>query len=447
MQRLAGLVFDTYDDVGGRVLRLTLPDPSGVPDFVKTARRLTPEQIDRTPDDGFALVMFDGAHKMKKYAMVDKGNTALSVVYLLKQAHLLPPAAIKIAATHLIAACEKYKLDVPMELKLAAATGVSGKSQSPYAKKAKVSTIQFNDDLGPPKQSRQNPQLGKADDTAEVKERVNLDSIPGTNVLQVPIFPGREKEKTAGALDVEKRTREQTTRYVDVTNWDPQAAQVEDHVPPQRTLLGDKYPVDSLEQVKTAAAYFEENWKSFHPRDRHEYCVKLASRMGELGMDAPERVERYGSDTYAADVDSYVQARRGLVSEEFLPAIDVLLEKRAYVSPGTFAEALGEFDKMASLRWLWDSQIPDPYYSTFGRSLEKIAKTEWVWDENGTRIREEDLQDLALNGGELLQKKFGPDFLKEFQKKPKAVFESLPAPNKLVLARMASDPHAGTGTE
>src|SRR5262249_7475709 len=120
MSRLSGHIFDVYDDIDGQVLRSVVPAPSSLPPFVKTAARLTAEQRTRLPDDRFALVLLDEGAKLKKYAMVDRGNTALSVIYLLKQAHLLPPQAVRVAARNLIDACEVWDLETPEQLKLAA---------------------------------------------------------------------------------------------------------------------------------------------------------------------------------------------------------------------------------------------------------------------------------------------------------------------------------------
>ena len=59
MQRLARFVFDQYDDTDGQVLRSIAPQFEDIPDFVKSASRLTEEEIRRTPDDKFALIMLD----------------------------------------------------------------------------------------------------------------------------------------------------------------------------------------------------------------------------------------------------------------------------------------------------------------------------------------------------------------------------------------------------
>lgn len=466
MRGIAGYVIDQYDDLSGEVLVSRLPSFSTVPEFVKTAHRLTPSEIQDLPDDGFALVLLDAGQKMKKFAMVDAGNTALSVMYLLEQGHLLPPEAVKIAAANLVNACEHYQIAVPEQLKTAAQTGrtdVSGKAQTPYARGAKVQRVQF----GSPKASdgsyQENPRLGQPEEDEDLKSRANLDSPQGTNFTKIPTFSQKEKtkddnagegvEKTAGAFGDspgEVRRRERIWReqpYLDITGWNPKLASAEPEQQAQHTLLRGHYPVDSYEQVKLAAAYFQENWKQFEPRDRHTYCVKLASRMEELRMEVPEQIERYGATTYAADIEDLVRGRASLIEEEFRPHLDLLLEKRASVSPETFAEALFELDQTTGLHFHYGSHVVDPWYATFGPSHEKVASESWVWDHLGTRIREADLKALALNGRHLVHKSFGEKFAEEFQKSPKAFFESLPKPNQLVLARLASDPHAGTASE
>ncbi len=474
MKRLSGYVFDTYDDVDGQVLRSIVENPSTLPEIVKTASRLTPAQIESLPDDQFALILFDGTEKMKKFATIDQGNTTLSVLYLLKQAHLLPPEVVKTAANNLIGALQFHGLAIPEELEKAAKSGaspVSGKSQSLYAQGAKVQKLQYPEILEEPKESHDNPQLGKAEGAwDDVKERVNVEGTPGTNFMEAPAFSYKEKVKTAseahaqhwdesrraqswdssGLFSQQGQTRQQSWRespYFDITGWDPSKATSEIQPDPQRTLLDGAYAIDGYDQVKTASAFFDENYKHLTPRDRHTYCVKLASRMSELGMAVPEDIQRYGSETYAADVDSYVEARRHYVHEDAHPVLDMLLEKRASVSPGVFAESLAEFDRLNDLNWHWDGKIPDPWYSTFGPSLEKVAEANWRYTENGLRIGEDELSALARNGFHLVKKSFGDSFASEFRKSPKSVFESLPKPDKLILARMASDHHSGTFTE
>jgi hypothetical protein len=473
MRGIAGFVVDQYDDVRGEVLATRFQTLEAIPDFVKTAHRMTADERSEMPDDAFALVLFDQGNKMKKFAMVDKGNTALSVVYLLEQGHLLPPEAIKTAAVNLLNACEHYGLEIPEKLKEAAKGGsvssVSGKGQTPYARGAKVIKMQFDS----PKESdgnyHDNPVLGKDEEDEDLKSRVNLDSPQGTNFVLIPHFSQKEtiKDDHAGSTDNMKQamvktagafgdapgvvtTRQKGWReapHMDISGWDPNQAFANSPTENRETLLHGHYPVDTQEQVKTASAYFADNWQEFRPRDRHTYCVKLAQKLASEGLPISDDIERYGSQTYAADVEEQTNVRRGLVHEEFHSHLDLLLEKRAHIQPETFAEALSDFDHTTNLQYHWGSKVMDPWYTTFGPSLEKVAALHWSYSEMGTRTDEGELKALAMNGHHLVSKSFGAKFADEFAKSPKAFFEALPKPQKLVLARLASDRHSGTGTE
>lgn len=469
MNKFAGLVIDSYDDMDGSVIRSML-ELSDVPDFVKAAERIDLEQATKLPDDNYALVLLDRGMKMRKYATIDKGNTALSVMYLLKQSHYLPEAAIKIAAHNLIEACERFGLDIPAQLKLAASTGVSGisgESQHPFLRQTYNKQIQAPL-KEPKKEGDTNPQLGKGDANQDVRKRTNMEPVMGTNFMELPPFSTKERfgdsqgtsinhEKLAEAdtetlgmfgVDVESRKRNwRTSPYIDVADWEPGADLMHKQASVRHTLLNGRYPVDSFDQVKLAEAYFQDNQTAFHPKDRHTYCIKLAARAKELGIVLGEAVTKYASANYGDAVSSFINFRKSYVSEELHPVLNTLLEKQAFVKPETFAEALEEFDKFAHIKHLWDGKIPDPWLSTFGITMEKIAEDEWRWDNNGVRVCEGDLINIATNGRHLVKKTFGDKFADQFCDSPKTFFEALPLPNKLVLGRLAMDRYSGTGTE
>ena len=123
MQKFSGLVLDIYDDAAGSVLKEVYADYGDVPDLMKTAHAITQEEYNRLPDDAFALVLEQGGIELKKFATIDEGNTALSVVYFLKNAHKLPVEAQKIAATNLLAACAWHGITPPSQLEKAAGLG------------------------------------------------------------------------------------------------------------------------------------------------------------------------------------------------------------------------------------------------------------------------------------------------------------------------------------
>jgi len=109
-----GSIVDFYDDPNGFVLQQRLPE--GLPDFIKTAEHLDENRRAKLPDDVFALVMVDGGEAIRKYACVDKGNTALSVIYFLENHDRLPEEAQKVAAANLLTACGWYDIEPPTQL-------------------------------------------------------------------------------------------------------------------------------------------------------------------------------------------------------------------------------------------------------------------------------------------------------------------------------------------
>lgn len=116
MEKLSGLVLDVYDDAEGGVLRSLFSSQEEVPDLIKEARYINPEEHRELPDDVFALVLHNDGACLRKYACTDGGNTALSVEYFLKTAHKLPAEAQKVAAENLVRACGWYGIEPPEQL-------------------------------------------------------------------------------------------------------------------------------------------------------------------------------------------------------------------------------------------------------------------------------------------------------------------------------------------
>jgi hypothetical protein len=120
MEKLSGLILDVYDDTPGEVLKGMFPTMESLPEIIKTAHHVTPEEREQLPDDVFALILHDGPVELRKYACVDKGNTCLNVEYFLKTAHKLPAEAQKVAAANLCTACDWYGIEVPEPLRVLA---------------------------------------------------------------------------------------------------------------------------------------------------------------------------------------------------------------------------------------------------------------------------------------------------------------------------------------
>ena len=117
MQKLADEVLDFYDDPTGVVFKKRFPVKEALPDYIKEAKLLSPEERDSLPEDLFALVLQEEDRSIRKYAMNDKAHTTLSVVYFLDNgAQKLPEVFAKTAAHNLIQGCLWYSIEPPEAL-------------------------------------------------------------------------------------------------------------------------------------------------------------------------------------------------------------------------------------------------------------------------------------------------------------------------------------------
>lgn len=114
MLKIANQVLDLSDDIDYSVLKKFAKKNTSI----KVASL---EDISSLDDTDFAIsVITKKASKLNKFPINDFDNTWLSNEYFEHTAHNLPEEAVKIAATMIKSACEKYKIDAnPMVVKYA----------------------------------------------------------------------------------------------------------------------------------------------------------------------------------------------------------------------------------------------------------------------------------------------------------------------------------------
>lgn len=419
--RTAGVVFDFYDDLSGTLLKKACPTSADLPDIVKEAHILSPEEREVLRDEAYALTMVNNGTHMRKFACVDAGNTALSILYFNESAVLLPHEAVKTAASNLMDACEEFELPVPGWLKTAAKTGMS-KTRNPskqpapnddveWSQRTNLTSIQGGADSGRVIPTASQMKTASGGKTVEDK-KINLDSFHKLNPEAKP------KEKKSAPIDVSLREADVSIKRASA----------------QLTALGGKYPLDSMADVQKATEYFEENYKQMEPIEAHIFAVKTAARAEEIGLPLSETIQRYGSTDYAIDVDAHLANRLAVAPPEYAPVYTELREKRASIEPEEFASLLSEADEISGLRWVWGGEVADPYYATFGKQAAA-----WSWTgRTGDYVSEEELRWLARNGRPLVHKHFASEFTNSFIKDPITIFESMPDDSKVILARLAN---------
>lgn len=402
-----GSIIDFYDDPNGLVLKTKI-GAEQVPGFIKTAQFLEGGRRERLPDDVHALVMLDQGTKLRKYACVDKGNTALSVIYFLENKDKLPEEAQKTAAANLLTACKWYDLQPPALLMKTA--GLFGAALGAVGIKDTISqgVKRHKKVMGMPK----------------------IGDLTGSNIM--PLSSDIGGEKTAGAMDP----------YVDVTG--KSAPERFEKVAHQRFALvkegQSRFPIDTYGDVLEADRWFNDHGESLHPEDRREMCTKLAARADEIGCKISDYIRKYAGAGFAPDGEVRVGvSTRMQYFQDDSPERDMLnglMDKYASVSPDVFCEAVKQFDEATGLDYHWDDGVYDPWYTTYGFTKE----AEWSFSTHGDKINEEQLKQVANASYPLIKEKFGDEMAASLKKSPVSIFGSLPLDTKRIIMRMANDP-------
>lgn len=536
--KTAGLVLDFYDDRTGETLKSVYPSAEELPETVKEAHILSPEERAVLRDEAYALILHSDDGQLRKFACVDEGNTALSTLYFLVNAEKLPAEAIKTAAQNLIAFNEEFGMEVPFELKLAAETGMPTVEktasmarkrdsfrqpmvgeEADWAQRTNLLGVRGGSDAGrviptanqmktagvalkklraageiawakggrgvwdkmnylntrgraktygamaakdiasgksgtlPIKAGQKMKEWSKTD-MAPLRDKTAMLGSPGIGIpTRVPRPMPTVKKLTGPALaaatskaeaDFWKRGPKAAVapavkakaahvdNLIDVSSLNPKMV-VKQKVA-SLTALDGRYSLDSYSDVQQAMQFFEENWVSMDPSDRHEFAVKTSSRADNLGIATSELMDRYGSTEYGPDVEAHL-ANRAAVDPDHRIIWDDLKEKQAMIEPEQFASLLREADELFGLDAYWGGEVMDPYYATFGgRGQEKVAWAHQTAD--GATIDEAALRAIPK---EEVEKNFAPDFAEAFSQNPTLIFDSMPADSKQVLARMARD--------
>lgn len=378
MHKLASEILDVKDDDGELITKIW-PKYEDVPECIKEASLNTPN------DHQYAIM--DG--EFKKLALHDQGNVYLSLLYFCANEDKLPEELRKEAAVNIAANLTRYKDPIPKELQ----------DMADHLKSQGVEVVTKE------RNWRTYDHLCKVMDDAG-------DSDAGKTLAGKESFSSKPMGESV--FDRFNFSDEATTKEASAGTY----------------LLSGKFPVNSFSQVKQAEQYFNDNWREFAPRERKEYCTKLAARMEQLDMKPSREIAIYGSSKYAENCSAHTSLRKQFVSPDEWPIIDSLIEKIGQVEPETYAEALEIFDKEFLLERYWDSQLLDPYRSTFGKEAEE----KWRYNYRDVYIAEDNLNALKFLD---LKPILGPELAQDFIMRPKSTFEKLPNDKKYVVARLS----------
>jgi hypothetical protein len=214
----------------------------------------------------------------------------------------------------------------------------------------------------------------------------------------------------------------------------------------EHCALGDRYPIDTPEEVKQASDYFDQYRREMTVEDRREYALKVAARADLFRVHVSDALRSYASTTPAspAEVKVAMDLRELYLRDETdKKVLRALQAKHASMVPETFVTILHEFDKQAGLDVYYGINVPDPYNSVY--STKRAEEGDMV--VAGTEIgRTEDLKAYALTHLEKLTKYWGPEFAEKFRKNPVGTFQGLPVEQQRVLLRTVNSSLHGSAS-
>lgn len=372
---LAGQVIDFYDDTDRSGLNKIASQNLDI-DKYASYNILDPKEHFDLPDDQFALVVLTKhANILRKFPINDEGSTWLSAQYFDMNQDKLSAIEKVAAATNIRDACLAYEIEPPASvIKIACDNPVS----NIVTEGAKPTWF----------------------DTATRKEAQN------------------ELTKTASA-EINARMELPDSAYALILEHEGEIARM--------------YAMPDENHVKIASAYFKKYAYDLSPQNRHMFAANVLNRAQELGVELQktEHLEKWASDNYNKHINYHIEQRRCLVKDDRAQVLDKLASLRHTANPDVFANALYEFDKSAGLEKYYDTSITEPWEATMG--IEK--KASWTADVDGGTLTEADLQKVAQSGK--LKSHFGEAFQNQFAKHAVQIFESLPTPEKVVIAQIA----------
>lgn len=381
-------MIDFYDDPNGDVLKSILSDDQ-LSELVKEGAILSSDEVSALPDRLFALVMYDGENRIRKYACTDKTNTLVSSIYFLENWRHLPAQAVKTAAVNLAEACGWYDVSVPPQMEKLAVDpltlGFSAMFARDVAKKGRKKREGYLRQAGLP-ESAINPDLRRS-----------------------PYVKVGAHDMTAGdLLDAELAS-----------------------VTPQKAKLA------SLDDIPRAADIYRRKAASWTPEQRVEFCRPLVARASELGIrDLPEEILQYGNTKTAAPeyTVAMLETRQGYFreTEDFYRYLEKVAEISDDAHGDELAQKLAELDRSYFLDQHWGRQLPDPWLSVYGM----YKQAEYVFKDGGIVVTEGDLTRLVSEGRDALLKKFDIELVNALQTDPVAIFDSLPLDLKRVVSQV-----------
>lgn len=198
-----------------------------------------------------------------------------------------------------------------------------------------------------------------------------------------------------------------------------------------------KYPIETVEQLKTAALYFDKYLDHFHPAERVCIAGSMEKRASDLktflNNDWIYNYSKNGN-SYSPNFELHMNMRKEACAGkninfngkniEASDLLEKIAAKKNELKPKDMINLIYDFDKKAELTSHYDRRIRDPFFTVYGssdnakRDLVKVASDMYL-KELEEAITKESFMDKISSS-------FGKDFADNLKQDPENIFNSMP---------------------
>ena len=199
----------------------------------------------------------------------------------------------------------------------------------------------------------------------------------------------------------------------------------------------NRYPLKNNQDVEMAEGYFNKHASAFSPSERHEFASKILARAIDYGLG--EQIASNPMIAKHAGAGFGTRVQEGMI-ERFEKCAELGIDPSQYTElskhasnskPSEFAVALETIDRRNQFDRYWDNGMDDPYSTTYG-NFPKQAGSQSV-EVDGHTIKESQLKSIPRKTFEAT---FQTTMADSFFKDPVSIFESMPKPEKRIIANM-----------
>lgn len=205
-----------------------------------------------------------------------------------------------------------------------------------------------------------------------------------------------------------------------------------------------KFPIDSPDLLKTAAASFEDQVTNMSPSQRSVCARRIVGRAQELSVHVENSLAfKYACSRLSPHFPTFLALRKQASCHQADGDLDKLLEAARIIDARSdvndrvegldkVAAALESFDREHGLQGLWDGWMPDPAYSVFGPVADPGMEIERVVKVADFEVKEADFSGVDWSRLDGKVESEVVDGLRDADDKL-VVFDSLPAPHKEII--------------